>query len=192
MKKTVACAASEASGFAKSVADVSISLEACWAKVQPCMAELIARVADCQPLKSICARDDMPSFLAVHRCLVEDTAQGDILDFRVLYDTARSAMAHNAVDEMVTIADRPILSHTDALKQGQQIRARQFVAERVAPKSYAPARREVVGKISATDLADALESAANIIQQRRNQRMSGASANAESAPLPQASPEASQ
>jgi len=186
------CVVSEANdAVAKNRVDALLSLCEVWAKVQPCVADILAFVVDGQPLKSVCSMPSMPSFLAVHRCLVEPTDDGDMLDFRCRYDVARAALAHNAVDQMIEIADRPITSHTDALKQGQQIRARQFVAERLAPKSYAPARREFQSKLSPTDLADALEGAADIIQQRRNQRLE-ATANAASTPALSADPAASQ
>lgn len=110
------------------------------------MADAICeRISDGQSLRSICEADEFPHKATVFRWLAENEA------FRDQYARARDTQAEVLFDEMITIADTPMLGQKtkigsdgksettegDMIEHRRlQIEARKWVLGRMAPKKY--------------------------------------------------------
>src|ERR1017187_584660 len=102
------------------------------------------RIADGESLRSICLSDDMPSKATVFRWLANDTA------FQDLYARARETQADVLFDEVLDIADTPVIGITtkttvlgievteaDMLNHRRlQIDARKWMAGKMRPRKY--------------------------------------------------------
>ena len=110
------------------------------------LADLICeRIADGESLRSICREESMPNKSTVFRWLEADAA------FATKYAHAREAQADSLVDDIVLIADTPLLGvKTKTNEKGEvettegdmiehrklQISSRQWLAEKLKPKKY--------------------------------------------------------
>lgn len=112
------------------------------------------RISDGKSLREICAAEDMPNRSTVFRWL----AHGDRTAFRDQYARAREAQADALADEIVSIADQPLIATTtvdkevvcdkvlqptsetrtsDAVERSRlMVDARKWVASKLAPKKY--------------------------------------------------------
>lgn len=114
------------------------------------------RIADGESLRSICDDEDMPARSTVFRWLGENEA------FRSQYSYAREAQADALFDEILSIADTPVLGEktkTDAEGNTEvttgdmiehrrlQIDARKWMAAKLRPKKYGD-KIEVAGDAS--------------------------------------------
>ena len=113
------------------------------------MAESICdRLADGESLRSVCRDESMPSKSTVFRWLAQESPFRDA--FRDQYALAREAQADSLADDIIDIADTPVLGvKTKTTAQGiettegdmiehrrLQVDARKWVAAKLKPKKY--------------------------------------------------------
>jgi hypothetical protein len=89
-------------------------------------ADICARLANGEPLTSICVGEDMPGLSTVYRWLAADAV------FRDMYARAREDQADTLADEIVKIAD----TEDDPAKARVRVDARKWVAAKLKPKKY--------------------------------------------------------
>jgi hypothetical protein len=106
------------------------------------IAEICDRIADGESLRKICGEDRMPDKATVFRWLKESSA------FREQYSRAREYQADALIDEILGIADdsrndfytdgdgKRHVNYENIARSKLRIAARQWVAERLAPKKY--------------------------------------------------------
>jgi hypothetical protein len=106
------------------------------------IAEICERIADGESLRKICGEDRMPDRASVFRWLKESSA------FRKQYALARDWQADALADEMLEIADdsrndfytdgdgKRHVNYENIARSKLRIAARQWLAERLAPKKY--------------------------------------------------------
>lgn len=110
------------------------------------MADLICeRIADGESLRSICSGDDMPAKGTVFRWLAADAV------FQDQYARAREAQADSLFDDILTIADTPVIGEKRKVKEDGaveistgdmiehrrlQVDARKWMAGKLRPKKY--------------------------------------------------------
>lgn len=119
------------------------------------------RIANGESLKAICAEDGMPSQSMVFRWLADPAKE----EFRERYARARESQADALFDEILSIADTPVMGEktkTDAdgnteVMTGDmiehrklQIDARKWLAGKLRPKKYGD-KLELETKIEAGD-----------------------------------------
>lgn len=105
---------------------------------------ICVKLASGQSLRSICAEDDQPDQTTVYRWLRDNEA------FRQQYARAREDQAETLFDQMVTIADTPLMGLKTVTKvtgvemtEGDmiehrrlQVETRKWVLGKMAPKKY--------------------------------------------------------
>lgn len=106
--------------------------------------EICARLMDGQSLRGICADEDMPGQRTVYQWLMANEA------FAQQYARAREVQADTLVDEILGIADTPVIgqktvskatgveiSEGDMIEHRRlQVDARKWLAGKLAPKKY--------------------------------------------------------
>lgn len=97
-------------------------------------AEICARLAEGESLRSICRDDGMPHLITVLRWVGSEQHAA----FRMQYAEARSAGLEHKADEILEIADAEIASgdSTAVAKQRLQIDARKWILSKLVPKKY--------------------------------------------------------
>ena len=107
-------------------------------------ARICSELADGKSLKAICTADEMPDKATVYRWIAAHET------FRDLYARAREDQADTLADEIIDIADTPVLGvKTKTGKDGVeltegdmiehrrlQVEARKWVAAKLKPKKY--------------------------------------------------------
>jgi hypothetical protein len=88
--------------------------------------ELLERISEGRPLRSVCEDEDMPSWRTVWRWLQADE------DFRTRYARAREAQAHAIAEQAVIEA----AAASDPQLGRLAFDARKWFASKVAPKVY--------------------------------------------------------
>lgn len=106
------------------------------------------RIAAGESLRAICASDDMPGKSTVFEWLAADD------EFRQRYASARELQADTYADEIVNIADTPLMGEKTVIKadgsvettksdmiehRRLQVDARKWVASKLRPKKYGDA-----------------------------------------------------
>jgi hypothetical protein len=107
--------------------------------------KVLERLALGESLKGICADDDMPDRATVWRWIDSDA------DFKARYDEARQRGLDALADELILIADSPLMGETTTTKadggvevtrkdmlehRRLQIDARKWTLSKLAPKKY--------------------------------------------------------
>lgn len=100
--------------------------------------EICARIAQGEPLRSICDSEDMPGLRTVYTWLAQEP------EFQHLYARAREDQADALADDIVCIADEPPLPDGETGKidsawvawQRNRIDARKWTASKLKPRKY--------------------------------------------------------
>lgn len=123
--------------------------------------EMCNRLARGESLTSICKDDSMPELNTVYRWKREYDW------FAKMYQIARTDQAHTLVDEIITIADdstndymeretdrgvKVLLNDENIRRSAIRISARQWFAERIAPKLYGPKAEFALANPDGTNL----------------------------------------
>lgn len=91
-------------------------------------AEICARLAEGESLRSICASDDMPDMKTVYRWI------GANDEFRQQYALAREDQADTHADGLIDLSDTATPENHAAIRL--QIDTRKWVASKLKPKKY--------------------------------------------------------
>lgn len=99
------------------------------------------RLANGEPLMSVCRDEDMPDRRTVTRWLLKPERD----DFRLAYARAREMQAEVLADEVVTVADLAT-NKDNAHAIDVRVKARQWFASKLLPKRYGD-RLQVEGNV---------------------------------------------
>ena len=117
-------------------------------------ASICERLADGEPLKRICEAEDMPSKSTVYVWL---TRHSEFLD---MYTRAREDQADTLADEIVAIADTPVIGvKTKTGKDGVEIQEGDMIEHR---RLQVEARKWVAAKLKPRKYGDKLDTNLNV------------------------------